>query len=78
MRVEAVKKKDGLLIPMTEAFREIKKNRILLEVEIVKPVQPDDYSVLDQIVGLCETKHANASIDHDAIIYGRKDTNDLR
>ena len=78
MRVEAVRKKNGLLIPMIEAFRGIKKDRILLEVEIVKPVQPNNYAILDRIVGLCETKQANASVDHDTIIYGRKDTNDLR
>ncbi len=70
MRVEAVRKEDGFLIPMTGAFANINWDRILLEIKIIEPIQHDDYAVLDQLIGLCETKHTNASVEHDAIIYG--------
>jgi len=38
------------------------------DIEIIKPIQTDDYSALDQIIGLCETEWTDASINHDKII----------
>lgn len=49
MKVEAKKTKDGFLIPMSEEFKNIKDDKILLEVEIIEPIKADDYSVLDQL-----------------------------
>ncbi|MEA3358460.1 MAG: hypothetical protein U9R17_03500 [Thermodesulfobacteriota bacterium] len=77
MQVEAKRTKEGFLIPLDDIFKDIKNNKVLLEVEVVKPFHKDDYSALDQIVGLCETKQTDASINHDKIIYGLKKNNDL-
>ncbi|HAO23106.1 MAG: hypothetical protein BWK80_56320 [Desulfobacteraceae bacterium IS3] len=77
MRVEAIKISDGFLIPMIEAFREIRQNKVLLDVQILDPVQSDEYAALDQLIGLCETKQTDASVNHDAIIYGRRDRDDF-
>jgi len=70
MKVEAKRTKGGFLIPMNDMFKSIKNDKILLEIEFIKPIQTDDYSALDQIIGLCETKRTDASINHDKIIYG--------
>lgn len=77
MRVEAIKKKDGLLIPMLDEFRNVKHEKITLDVEIVNPDEPDEYAALDKLVGLCETKRTDASTKHDSIIYNVRDDNDL-
>jgi len=77
MKVEAVKRKDGLFIPMIEMFRKIDRDKILLDIEIIEPEQADEYEVLDQLVGLCTTERADASVNHDAIIYGRGETDDI-
>jgi len=77
MQVEAKRTKEGFLIPLTDIFKDIKNNKVLLEVEIIKAFHKDDYFALDQIVGLCETKRTDASINHDKIIYGLKKNNDL-
>lgn len=71
MRVEARKTAEGLLIPMVDEFRHIDRDRIVLEVELVDPAEANDYSALDRLVGLCETKRTDASVNHDKIIYGR-------
>ena len=72
MRVEAIKKKNGLFIPMSDSLREIHQEKILLDIEIVEPLQDDAYEALDQLIGLCKTKCTDASLNHDAIIYGTK------
>jgi len=77
MQVEAKRTKEGFLIPLNDIFKDIKNNKVLLEVEIIKPFHKDDYFALDQIVGLCETKRTDASINHDKIIYGLKKNNHL-
>jgi len=77
MQVEAKRTKEGFLIPLNDIFKDIKNNKVLLEVEIIKQFHKDDYFALDQIVGLCETKRTDASINHDKIIYGLKKNNDL-
>ena len=46
--------------------------KILLDIEIVEPLQDDAYEALDQLIGLCTTKHTDASLNHDAIIYRTK------
>lgn len=71
MKVEAIRTKDGFLIPMTNVFKNIEQDRVLLEVEIIEPVPTDGYSVLDQLVGLCKTSRTDAARNHDAIIYSR-------
>ena len=70
MRVEAIKKKDGLFIPMSDLLRKIHQKKIMLDIEIVEPLQDDAYEALDQLVGLCTTKRTDASLNHDAVIYG--------
>jgi hypothetical protein len=77
MKVEAIKIDEGLLIPMSDEFKDLKQDKVLLEIEILEPLQVVDYSALDQLIGLCETNHTDASLDHDAHIYGRRDDNDL-
>jgi len=72
MRVEAIKKKDGLFIPMSDSFRAINQKKILLDIEIVDPISDDAYEPLDQLIGLCATKRTDASLNHDAIIYRTK------
>ena len=72
MGVEAIEKKNGLFIPMSDSLREIHQGKILLDIEIVEPVQDDAYEALDQLIGLCATKRTDASLNHDAIIYRTK------
>ena len=72
MRVEAIKKKNGLFIPMTGPLREIHQEKILLDIEIVEPIRDDAYEALDQLIGLCATNRTDASLNHDAIIYRTK------
>ena len=72
MRVEAIKIKNGLFIPMSDSLREIHQEKILLDIEIVDPMQDDAYEALDQLIGLCATKRTDASLNHDAIIYRAK------
>jgi hypothetical protein len=73
MKVEAIKIEKGFLIPMTGVFETIRKERILLEIEILESEDGEDYAALDGIIGLCETERTDASVNHDAIVYGRKD-----
>ena len=72
MIVEAIKKKNGLFIPMSDSLHEIHQEKILLDVTIVEPLQDDAYEALDQLIGLCTTKRTDASFNHDSIIYGTK------
>ena len=72
MRVEAIIKKDGLFIPMSDSLRGINQEKILLDIEIVDPIRDDGYEALDQLIGLCATKRTDASLNHDAIIYRTK------
>jgi len=58
---------------MTGAFKTIQNDRILLEIEILDPCDAENYTALDGLIGICETKRTDASVNHDAIIYGRKD-----
>ena len=73
MRVHAIRTAKGLLIPMNDSLRAIRQDRILLDVEVVgggEAPEAPDYSALDQLAGLCETGRTDASVNHDAIIYG--------
>ncbi|MGK5092447.1 hypothetical protein WDW89_10605 [Deltaproteobacteria bacterium TL4] len=72
MKVEAIKQANGFLIPMNEMFKEITKEKVLLDVKIVEPEQTDEYVALDQLIGICETGQTNASINHDTILYSGK------
>lgn len=70
MRVEAIKREDGLYLPMTDLFKTITQNKIWLNVEIIEPSQEiDGYAVLDQILGFCNTEQEDASVNHDRVIY---------
>lgn len=70
MRVEAIKVSEGFLLPLSEGFQDITQDRILLEIEIIDPVQIDaGYAALDQLVGLCETGDTTASVEHDQRVY---------
>jgi len=67
-------KKNGFLIPLTDELKKIKKDKVLLEIEILdRASAPKDYSALDELVGLCETKVSDASINHDKIIYAKRE-----
>ncbi len=48
------------------------------EVSATHQTRPDDYSALDELIGICETNRTDASVNHDRIIYGKGDTDDLR
>jgi hypothetical protein len=77
MKVEAIKRDDGLFIPMQEAFRRIRKGRVLLDVTLVEPgIEPDGAETanpLDELIGLCRTEVGDASTHHDRRIYCRGD-----
>ncbi len=70
MKIEAIKVEKGFLIPMTGAFKTIQNDRIFLEIEILDPCEAENYAALDGLIGMCETKRTDASVNHDAIIYG--------
>ena len=70
MKVEAIKVKNGFLIPLDLTFDKIKQDKILLDVEIMEQDKLEEgYSILDELVGFCESDRTNASVNHDAIIY---------
>ena len=73
MKVEAIRQSDGFLISMNETFKGITKDRILLEVEILEPELSSEYQALDQLIGLCETGKTDASLQHDRILYTRRE-----
>jgi len=70
MKVEAIKQEDGLFIPMNAVFANIPAQRMLVDIEILDPIQNGAYDALDQLIGICETGVTEASHDHDARIYG--------
>ena len=73
MRVEAIKVPEGFLIPFENGFPDLPHEKITIDIEILDPLPPGtDYSALDQLVGLCGTKDATASIQHDERIYRRQ------
>ncbi len=70
MRVEAIKVENGFLIPFNETLKKIKVDKILLDIEIIGQNQLEEgYSILDELVGFCESNRTDASVNHDAIIY---------
>jgi hypothetical protein len=74
MKVEAIKREDGLYIPMQDVFKAITQDKIWVELEILEAVEEfDGYAILDQIVGLCQTDQSDASVKHDQRIYRRRD-----
>jgi hypothetical protein len=73
MRVEAIKVPEGLLIPVSEGFRDLAQDRILLEVEVIDPAKADEgYEVLDHLLGIGETGDTSASVEHDQRVYGTR------
>ena len=70
MKVEAKKIENGFLIPFKDKLRNIKQDKILLEIEIIEKDKLDEgYAILDELVGFCESNKKDASVNHDAIIY---------
>jgi len=70
MKVEAIKVENGFLIPFNETLKKIKVDKILLDIEIIGQNQLEEgYSILDELVGFCESNRTDASVNHDAIIY---------
>jgi len=69
MKVEAIKQKDGLFIPMNDVFAKISAQRMMVNIEILEPVREDAqegaYDALDQLVGICETGVTDAAQHHD-------------
>ena len=58
-----------LCIATYNAFKEDKDDKIILEVKILTPDKKDEYSGLDQLIGICETGRTDGSLNHDTIIY---------
>jgi hypothetical protein len=77
MRVEALRIENGFFIPMIEGLKGIKQEKILLEIKILESLQNDVYAPFDELIGLCETNKSDASLNHDHIIYGRRDMDDF-
>ena len=72
MRVKAIKVEQGILIPYQEGLTDVQNGQLFLDIELVDaPLRDDDYKALDDLVGLCETGDATASIEHDKRIYRR-------
>ncbi len=72
MQVEALKLENGFLIPRVGILEKLTQDRIWLRVEVIAhPDAGDEYSALDQIVGLCNTGRTDASVNHDQILYGK-------
>ena len=70
MKVEAIKVENGFLIPFNETLKKIKADKILLDIKIIGRNQLEEgYSILDELVGFCESNRTDASVNHDAIIY---------
>ena len=70
MKVEAEKVENGFLIPFNDSLRNIKRKKVLLEIEIIEEDKlTDGYAILDDLVGCCESNKTDASVNHDAIIY---------
>ena len=70
MRVKAIKVTNGFLIPFNEFPKKIDENKILLDIEIIEQAKLEEgYSILDELVGFCESNRTDASINHDEIIY---------
>lgn len=77
MKVEAIKREDGVWLPMLDVFKHIHHKTIWLEVEILESAEQshtEEYAALDSLIGLCETGRTDASTQHDAIIYAKKET----
>ena len=54
--------KNGFLIPFHESWKQIKQDKILLEVEEIGLVRLEEgYAVLDEMVGFCESNRFDAS-----------------
>ena len=70
MRVKAVKVDQGILIPYQHGLKSIETDHLVLDIELLDDA-PDNssYEALDEIVGLCETSDAEASVKHDQRIY---------
>jgi len=47
------------------------KEKTRVVVVFITEEEPEmDYSAMDEIVGFCASKQTDASVNHDAIIYG--------
>jgi len=47
------------------------KEKTRVVVVFITEEEPEmDYSAMDEIVGFCESERIDASVNHDAIIYG--------
>ena len=78
MRVEAKRTADGFLIPIVDELRDVDRDLLVLEIELVDPDEPSDYSALDGLVGLCESERTDASVNHDKIVYGTGSSDGIR
>ena len=73
MRVKAIKVAEGFLIPFEAGLNSTLSGHILLDIELVEQsAKLEDYTALDELVGLCKTENTTASVDHDHQIYNRK------
>ncbi len=73
MRVEAIRRDEGILIPLVEGFENIKGDHVLLDIEMAAEPTGDDYSDLESIIGLCSTGRKDGSMRHDEMIYRKED-----
>jgi hypothetical protein len=82
MRVEATKVTNGFLIPFIGDFKRLKRDKILLDIEIVDQrkikTKEADYSPLDALIGICDSGVNDASVNHDKRIYINRGEDDIR
>lgn len=61
---------DGFLIPFSETLGRDKGDKILIEIAIIERDEMEEgYAILDELIGFCESDRADASLNHDQIIY---------
>ncbi|MEW6619997.1 MAG: hypothetical protein AB1422_11790 [bacterium] len=72
MQVEAIKREDGLYIPMIDIVKTMPQQKIWVDIEVIEPTEETDgYALLDQMIGLCHTNQEDASVNHNKILYTR-------
>ena len=61
MRVEAIRREDGVYIPMLDIFKTITQQKIWVDIEVIEAdEETDGYALLDQMIGIksrtCQTR----------------------
>jgi len=61
-----------------EQAQQLAEIKALIEQYRVIPPKQDEYAILDELIGICETGRSDASLHHDAILYGKSETENIR